>query len=56
MEKKILKHKAVEDIYKDSDGWWVSLKDGYEWFGGVTIHEYTLTRCWSALKSITKTK
>jgi hypothetical protein len=54
MYEKIKKHFAVEQIYKDSDGWWVILNDGYEFFGCVSIHEYTLTRCWSALKSITK--
>lgn len=53
MTKQILKHKAVENLYKDNDGYWVDLKDGYEWFGCVSIHEYTLKSIWNALKSIT---
>lgn len=53
MQKKILKHKAVEELYKDNDGWWIVLKDGYEWYGCASIHEYTLARCWEALQSIT---
>lgn len=55
MFEKIKNHFAVEEIYKDSDGYWVILKNGFEWFGGCSIHEYTLTRCYSQLKSITKT-
>jgi hypothetical protein len=56
MTKRILKHNAVQELYKDGDGYWVVLKDGYEWFGCVSIHEYTLTRICNALKLINKIK
>lgn len=54
MKKKILQHIAVEQFYEDSDGYWVILKNGYEWYGVTCIHEDTLHRVWEMLKSITK--
>jgi len=56
MKKKILTHKAVEEFYHDSDGYWVVLKDGYEWFGSTCVHEYTMKDVWESLQSLTKTK
>lgn len=33
----------VEYVYKDQDGWWLQLEDGYEWCANSTlIHEYTI--------------
>jgi len=52
MKEKIMQHIAVEQFYQDSDGYWVVLKDGYEWFGCVSIHEYTLKAVWNSLKDI----
>lgn len=56
MKKKIIKHDAVEEFYEDNDGYWVVLKDGYEWFGATCIHEYTISDVWNSLQSLTKTK
>jgi hypothetical protein len=56
MKKKILTHKAVEEFYHDSDGYWVVLKDGYEWFGSTCVHEYNMKDVWESLQSLTKTK
>ena len=55
MKKKILQHKAVEQFYQDSDGYWVVLRDGFEWFGATCVHEYTLKDVWESLQSLTKT-
>lgn len=44
MKKRILSHKAVEELYKDSDGWWMVLKDGFNYQGLCAIREDTLTR------------
>ena len=40
---------------EDDGGWWVSLKDGFEWFGALTIHERTLTNVLKALRQVKKT-
>ena len=40
---------------EDDGGWWVSLKDGFEWEGALTIHERTLTNVLKALKQVEKT-
>jgi hypothetical protein len=54
MKKKIEKHFATEEFYKDSDGYWVVLKTGYTYFGCEVVHELTLKRIWFALTSIEK--
>lgn len=36
----------VESLYKDEDGWWLQLADGYEWAPNSTlIHEDTISAC-----------
>ena len=52
MKKKILSHFAVEELYYDSDGWWIVLKDGYNYCGQCSIRENTLTRLASYLQFI----
>ena len=56
MKKKILQHTAVEQFYQDSDGYWIVLKDGYEWFGSTCVHEYALNDVWQSLQSLTVIK
>jgi hypothetical protein len=52
MKQKITNHEAVEELYKDLDGWWIVLKDGYNYEGCVSIHEPTLTRLADKLSCI----
>ncbi len=43
----IAAHPAVEQIFHDSDGWWVWLHDEY-WSSNMecgTIHEMTIREC-----------
>lgn len=47
---KIESHPAVEELYKDEDGYWANLKEGYTWNGCVAIHQYTLSRIWHSLR------
>jgi hypothetical protein len=49
---RIKKHKAVEDLYRDCDGYWVVLKDGYNYFNACTFREDTLTGLLRNLKLI----
>ncbi len=39
---------------EDDGGWWVSLKDGFTWYGTLTIHERTLTNVLKALRQVEK--
>jgi hypothetical protein len=42
----------VESIYKDQDGWWLQLNDGYEWcYNSTLIHEYTIADCCCVLNN-----
>jgi hypothetical protein len=52
MKAKIQKHKAVEELYSDSDGWWAVLKDGYNYFGCSSIRQDTLTKLYNSLSQI----
>ena len=52
MKKKIQQHVAVEELYRDSDGWWVVLKDGYNYFGCCAIRQDTLTSLYGSLSQI----
>ena len=52
---KISADPRVADIYKDSDGWWVTLKDGYECDPeSQIIHEYSLSAIKECLKYVSK--
>jgi hypothetical protein len=50
LAEKISKHPLVEELYKDSDGWWANLVDGYVCSGCVAIHETSLSRIWESLR------
>ena len=39
----------VKDVYHDSDGWWVSLIDGWHWDGCGSVHEDTIKECCNQL-------
>lgn len=52
MQNKIRKHKLVSELYADSDGWWIVLKDGYNYEGQCSIRENTLTRLYQCLKFV----
>lgn len=52
MQNKIRNHKFVEELYKDSDGWWVILKDGYNYQGQCSLRENTLIRLCQCLKFV----
>ena len=41
--------------WDNGEGWWLGLKDGYNWFYAVTIHERTLTNVLKALRQVEKT-
>ena len=52
---KILSDTRVEDIFKDCDGWWLTLKEGYEYDpGSQTIHEYSLSAIKECLKYVSE--
>ena len=52
---KILADTRVSDLWKDSDGWWCILKDGYEYEPqSQTLHEYTLSAIKECLKYVYK--
>ena len=59
---KIKSGPRVENIWNegpswdDGQGWWVSLKEGFEFYGCLTIHERTLTNVLKALKQVRSTK
>ena len=63
---KIKSDPRVEDIWneglwttkneEDDGGWWVSLRDGFNWEGCLTIHERTLTNVLKALKQVRLTE
>ena len=38
--------------YENGEGWWVRLRDGYNWNGVVTIHERTLPLALKALGEV----
>ncbi len=45
--KQIAEHSAVDQIFRDSDGWWIWLKPGW-WSCNMecgTIHELTIAEC-----------
>lgn len=44
----------IQDFYKDMDGYWITLKEGYisESTGTETIHEYTLSDLRKQYKTI----
>lgn len=52
MKKKIQQHVAVEELYRDSDGWWVVLKDGYNYLGCCSFRQNTLTSIKDSLSQI----
>lgn len=52
MIEKIQNNPMVYEIYKDTDGYWVTLKEEFHWFHGQIMHEYTLRDMMSALKSV----
>jgi hypothetical protein len=56
LRERIEKHKAVEELYEDSDGYWANLKDGFTHFGACAIHEETLTKLVRQLPLIVKTE
>ena len=51
---KIKAHEAVQDVFRDSDGWWVWLYT--DWVNPELecsqIHEQTLTGCLSVLRGV----
>ena len=55
---KIKSDPRVEDIWNEGPSWdngecwWVSLRDGFNWEGCLTIHERTLTNVLKALKQV----
>jgi len=52
MKHKIQQHDAVEELYRDCDGWWAVLKDGYNYFGCCAIRQDTLTSLYGSLSQI----
>lgn len=50
LTEKISNHPLVEELYRDSDGYWANLIDGYVCNGACAIHEYTLTNVWHSLR------
>ena len=49
---KIKQDVRVDSVYKDSDGWWLILKDGYNWMSGQIIHEYTIKDLYESLRIV----
>ena len=50
-------HKAIKSIYKDEDGFWAYIGNGYKidnYFSEHTIHEDTLTECKRIFKQVVK--
>lgn len=39
----------VREVYQDSDGWWVTLIDGWLWDGCGSVHEDTIKECCKVL-------
>lgn len=52
MIEKIQSNPMVDEIYKDGDGYWLTLKEQFHWFNGQIMHEYTLRDMLSALQSV----
>ncbi len=54
IKQRIEKHPAVQEVFRDSDGWWVWLHT--EWINPELecsqIHEQTLADCLGALKDV----
>lgn len=51
-------HEAINDFYKDIDGYWIDLKNDYESRSTLcqTIHEYTIADIKKELRTIQKIK
>ena len=50
-------HEAITSIYKDEDGFWAYIGNGYkvkDYYAEHTIHEYTLTEFKRIFKYIVK--
>lgn len=50
-------HKAIKNIYKDEDGFWAYIGNGYKidnYFSKHTIHEDTLTEFKRIFKQVVK--
>lgn len=50
-------HPAIKDIYKDEDGFWAYIENGYKvknYYTEHTIHEDTLTEFKRVLASVVK--
>lgn len=50
-------HEAINSIYKDEDGFWAYIGNGYKvenYYAEHTIHEYTLTEFKRIFKYIVK--
>tara|TARA_R100000664_G_C2745889_1_gene133664 strand:+ start:916 stop:1104 length:189 start_codon:yes stop_codon:yes gene_type:complete len=54
LNKIIKKDKRIESYYKDLDGYWLVLKDGYNWDGCGTIHEDTIKEVLKQIPNIEK--
>jgi len=52
MKSKIISHIAVEELYSDQDGWWIVLKDGYNYFGCCSFREDSLRRLYDSLSQV----
>ena len=41
--------------WDNGECWWVGLREGYTWYGAISIHERTLTNVLKALRQVKKT-
>jgi hypothetical protein len=42
----------VQDWYQDSDGYWINLKLGWQWFGCHAVHEWTVKDALASFSSV----
>jgi hypothetical protein len=56
IKERIKRHPAVQEVFKDSDGWWVWLH--IDWINPELecsqIHEQTITACYRQLRGVRK--
>lgn len=54
LSKLIKKDNRIESYTKDIDGYWIYLKEGYNWSGCSTIHENRVADVLQQIPSIQK--
>lgn len=42
----------IAEWYRDSDGYWIGLRPGWQWGGGSIVHEWTVRDVLAAFRDV----